>query len=407
MLQQIRLLARVTRVSPRFYSTQTAAPSVWVVTDGGIESSLQAVALGKQLSGPNNKVKIKTVVASKKLQMFPAIIQKYLIDYSASKHKGTLSKLPWYLTAKDESFDEAQPDYVVSSGQDAVPACLYLTNSDKSKKCFSVYVGYPNIPFINFDQVVLPKYEANAKMAALGPLARQKNGIITPAPLLDTTTATYKQLDQMIPPSFSQGFTAVVVGGHSPNCRWYSEDAVNLADNIKRMVQHLHDKVVVVYTDRTPPLVKDKMNKRIAEFDSTHTSVMTWDSTLEPSTVNKLTSYENMIHYAQRVVLTADLDYACAHAISKGKPVYVTFGGQCRSYLSHFYRWIYDAHLARKLRLERHQHRSRVDDAYSYLGKHAAWGNASKVFQIKHTMSFVKNEIEEIRAEKVTGKRRK
>lgn len=69
--------------------------------------------------------------------MFPAIIQKYLIDYSASKHKGTLSKLPWYLTAKDESFDEAQPDYVVSSGQDAVPACLYLTNSDKSKKCFS------------------------------------------------------------------------------------------------------------------------------------------------------------------------------------------------------------------------------------------------------------------------------
>lgn len=28
----------------------------------------------------------------------------------------------------------------------------------------TVYVGYPNIPFINFDQVVLPKYEANAKM---------------------------------------------------------------------------------------------------------------------------------------------------------------------------------------------------------------------------------------------------
>lgn len=64
-----------------------------------------------------------------------------------------------------------------------------------------VYVGYPGIPFINFDQVVLPKYEANAKMgkrikkngssvlkklitflskAALGPFARQKNGIITP-----------------------------------------------------------------------------------------------------------------------------------------------------------------------------------------------------------------------------------
>lgn len=40
-------------------------------------------------------------------------------------------------------------------------------------------------------------------------------------------------MDQMIPTSFNQGFTTVVVGGHSPNCRWYSEDAVNLADNIK------------------------------------------------------------------------------------------------------------------------------------------------------------------------------
>lgn len=84
------------------------------------------------------------------------------------------------------------------------------------------------------------------------------------------------------------------------------------------MVKNLNDKVVVVYTDRTPPLVKDKMNKRIAEFDNTQASVMTWDSTLESSTASKLASYENIIHYSRRVVLTADLDYACAHAISKG-----------------------------------------------------------------------------------------
>lgn len=84
------------------------------------------------------------------------------------------------------------------------------------------------------------------------------------------------------------------------------------------MVKNLNDKVVVVYTDRTPQLVKDKMNKRITEFDSTNASVFAWDSTLETSTANKLTSYENIIQHSQRVVLTADLDYACAHAISKG-----------------------------------------------------------------------------------------
>lgn len=83
------------------------------------------------------------------------------------------------------------------------------------------------------------------------------------------------------------------------------------------MVKNLNDKVIVVYTDRTPQLVKDKMNKRITEFDSTNASVFAWDSTLETSTANKLTSYENIIQHSQRVVLTADLDYACAHAISK------------------------------------------------------------------------------------------
>ncbi|CEP07871.1 hypothetical protein [Parasitella parasitica] len=395
----VRLFKKIAQVHLRTYSIHTPNPNVWVLTDGSIESSLQAVALAKQLSSPD-KFKIKTIVASTKLQMFPAIIQKYIVQWSAVKHTDALGKLPWYLRTKDESFDEALPDYAIISGQDAVPACLHLTQTLRGKKCFS---GYPNIPFINFDQVVLPRYEANAKMAALGPLAKQKNGIITPAPLLDTTTTLYKQIDQMIPASFSQGYTTVVVGGHSPNCRWYSEDAVNLADNIKRMVQNLDDKVVVVYSDRTPQLVKDKMNKRFAEFDSMASSVITWDSTLEGSTSSKLTRYENIIHYSRRIVLTADLDYACAHAISKGKPVYVTFGGQCRSYLSHFYRWMYDSHLARKLRLDRHNHKSTGHDAYSYLGHHVTWGDASKVFQMKHTMSFVKGEIEEIRREKMSG----
>jgi mitochondrial fission protein ELM1 len=81
------------------------------------------------------------------------------------------------LTSKDEQ-DTSIPDYIISSGAEAIPACLHY--SKQNAKCFSVYVGYPSIPFINFDQVILPKYEANAKMAALGPLAKQKNGIITP-----------------------------------------------------------------------------------------------------------------------------------------------------------------------------------------------------------------------------------
>jgi hypothetical protein len=60
------------------------------------------------------------------------------------------------------------------------------------------------------------------------------------------------------------------------------------------------------------------------------------------------------------------------------------------------------------LRLDRNKHKAnQANDAYSYLGDHVPWGNASKVFQMKNTMSYVKKEIEDIRSEKVTGKRRK
>jgi hypothetical protein len=90
----------------------------------------------------------------------------------------------------------------------------------------------------------------------------------------------------------------------------------------------------------------------------------------------------------------------------KSKPVYIAFGGHGRSYLAHFHRFLSDHHLTRKLRLDRVK-KSNSQDPYSYLGTHPAWGDAKKALQIKNTMQFVTHEIEAIRDEKVTGKRRK
>ncbi|KAI8982495.1 mitochondrial fission ELM1-domain-containing protein [Pilobolus umbonatus] len=397
----------------RQYTTKVS--HVWVITDGGIENTLRGMALGKQLSGTarlSNTFKLKKVVASKTLQMFPVIIQKYLTEWCASKHKGqSLKSLPWCLSSSKEYLDDSDPDYIIASGQDSVPACIYTSKTSNNKKCFTVYLGYPGIPFINFDQVILPKYEANVKMATLGPLARQKNGIITPAPLLDTLPLDFEgaQIKDIIPPSFKDGFTSVIIGGHSPNCRWYSEDAVHFAANIKRMIDHFDDKVMVVFTERTPEMVKNKFTKKVTEGLPNHAnSIQFWDSMKEDSKlIDKMMTYEAIIHRSKRVILTADLDYASAHAISKDKPVYMVFGGETRSYISHFYRWVIESHLARKFRIDRAKNRSaKVDDPYSYLGKHKPWGNSARIFHMKDTMKYVKHEIEANRAEKVTGKRR-
>lgn len=95
------------------------------------------------------------------------------------------------------------------------------TTTDDSK----VYLGFPSLPFIYFDQVVLPRYEANTKLAHLGPYARQKNMVGTLTPLVAPSS-----LCRSAPPS---PYTALVVGGYTPYCRWYSEDAKLLVDNIR------------------------------------------------------------------------------------------------------------------------------------------------------------------------------
>lgn len=85
------------------------------------------------------------------------------------------------------------------------------------------------------------------------------------------------------------------------------------------MVNQLNDKIVVVFTDRTAPLVKEKMIKKISEsIKDYENSVYVWDSaTLNDNTAEKINIYESIIDHSQRVVLTADLDYACSHALSK------------------------------------------------------------------------------------------
>ncbi|KAL0089879.1 mitochondrial fission ELM1-domain-containing protein [Phycomyces blakesleeanus] len=404
-------------------SSPLSLPRVLVLTDGGIEASLKATALGRQLVKHNlARLETKTWVASKALEMFPPILQKYFINwaFSPQKDKGDEDQsLPWYLRPidKDNKISKDIPDYVVCSGVSAVPACLYMAKLDP-KKVFSVYLGHPAIPFISFDQVVLPKYEANAKMAALGPLARQKNCIITESSLLDPyPLCDENSLAEIIPDTFlsqkdSSDITAVVVGGYSFACRWYSEDAVTLGDNIKRMVNSLNTKLVIVFTERTTPMVKSAIMKSIDSFGDKSDSVAVWDvmslsSEGTDNTLRKVQQYESLISKAKRVVLTADLDYLTAHAASRRKPVYIAFGGQCRSYLLQFHQWAREVHLTRKLRLDRTKHTKISGDPFSYLGHHARFADGLKLLKVQPIMADVLHEIEAVRAEKVTGKRRK
>jgi hypothetical protein len=81
------------------------------------------------------------------------------------------------------------------------------------------------------------------------------------------------------------------------------------------MVTHLNDRVNVVFTERTPDIVKDKFTKRIETLPDP--SIVTiWDSTRVENIQEKIDKYQEIIQNSKRVVVTADLDYASAHAVA-------------------------------------------------------------------------------------------
>ncbi|KAJ8654941.1 hypothetical protein O0I10_009337 [Lichtheimia ornata] len=376
------------RIDARFLSQQSNKPNVWVLTDGGIQSTLLGMTLGKRLGNTT----LKTTKPSQGMQLLPPILQKFIVSWS-SKRTRSNDQLPWYLETQDPW--QGTPDYVVCTSPLAIPACLTASTETN----LSVYAGFPSIPFLYFDQVVLPKYEAQGKLAKLGPYARQKNMIATNMPVLDIQT-------QQNPSRHEH--TAIVVGGYSPQCRWYSEDAATLAENMRRMVDHFHTKLVVVFTEKTSEQVKE----RIKSVCGDRPEITLWDAMTEvDNTLERVEKYQSIIDHAARVVLTADLDYATAHAASRRKPVYIAFGDRCRSHLLHFQRWAREKHITRKLRLDKSRAASRkkqVDhstDPFSYLGNHAAWADGRRVLEIPNTLEHVVEELESKRMEKITGKR--
>ncbi|KAI9267877.1 mitochondrial fission ELM1-domain-containing protein [Phascolomyces articulosus] len=381
---------------------------VWVLTDGSIQSTLSGMALGKKLG----HVELKTVVTSKGLQVFPPIVQKYLVDWFLSRKKAEQGKLPWYLTVKEGEWSGQRPDFVVCSAPEAIPACLSVSKNNPFT--YSVYVGYPNIPFVYFDQVVLPKYEMDAKLAKLGPFySKQKNSIATQVPLLDIEKGNEGYLKDILPSSFLEphsNMMVFVIGGYTPQCRWYSEDASLIADNIQRIVKKLHGKVAVIFTEKTTPEVKEKIMK----IHNHHTdSIAIWDAMVDTETsLTRAHIYQSMIDKATRVVITADLDYSVAHAAAKRKPVYIVFGDRCRQHLLRFHRWARDNRITRKLRLDRgrgasHKQQHHAYDPLSYLGHHGSWADGYHLVKNQDTLDYIKQEVTELRQERVTGKRRK
>ncbi|KAM3580940.1 hypothetical protein VKS41_006388 [Umbelopsis sp. WA50703] len=188
----------------------------------------------------------------------------------------------------------------------------------------AVYLGFPDIPFVNFDHVILPKYEVATKLAKLGPLSNQKNytSVMTPLMALNRQPeeSTYKTLSSLSSRAFVESdlpLTAFVVGNHNHHCRWYPEDATLVADNIERIINNLGQKVLVIYTDKTAPKIKETINACLKSNADESSVLATCDLSKIEDVEEKCRTYDALLQQCQKAVMTADLDYLVMEAVVK------------------------------------------------------------------------------------------
>jgi len=333
----------------------------------------------------NASFKILHIQPNSVFQGLPVILQKLLVNTFPGS-----GPLPKFLSNKGDSMEGQYPNVLITSGRDAVAGALALKSKFR-QSIFSVYLGFPDVPFINFDHVILPKHEAATKLAKLGPLSSQKNYTTTMAPSMSLgqqdDESMNRRLSACVSPAFHQSkspMTAFVVGKHHHHCRWYPEDAALVADNIERIIKNLDHRVLLVYTDKTVPKVKETIDSSLNKRMVVSSQLAVCDLSKIENVKEKCDTYDAILQASDQAVLTADLDYLVMEAVVKRKPVYIAFQDRCSSHLLQIHRWLRESHLTRKLRLDRMRNTMPADgtDVYSYLGNHKPWADGKKALNI-------------------------
>ncbi|KAI8575232.1 hypothetical protein K450DRAFT_262713 [Umbelopsis ramanniana AG] len=313
------IVAPVTlRLATRNLSTKLGARTAWLVTDGSLESHKQCTSMADLIHAQFQILQIKP---NGVFQGLPVIIQKLLVEtFPGSRQQG---QLPSFLANKGENLGGTHPDILITCGRDAIAAALSIKAKDR-QSLFSVYLGFPDIPFINFDHVILSKHEAASKLAKLGPLSSQKNYTTISAPLMnlgqqDETSIT-RRLANLASPEFlntESPITTYVVGKHHHHCRWYPEDASLVADNIERIMNNLGHRVILVYTDKTEQKVKETIDKVLKKHLDESSLLAQCDLSTIEDAKEKCQTYDALVQAGNQIILTADLDYLVLEAVVK------------------------------------------------------------------------------------------
>lgn len=202
------------------------------------------------------------------------------------------------------------PDIVVSTSRRTVPVALYLRKKHKTIKL--VQLMHPGkYGCSKFDKIFLPEHDSNKKA-----LSNFYFTVGSPHRINQKTLNEAKSIWEKEFASLPRPLTALIIGGSIKNKPFTMENALALADEVKRLKSRIKGSLLVTDSRRTG-VDAEKAIMSVLQDIPAHTYL--WGSNAK----NPLIGYYAC---ADNVVVTGDSVSMCCEACGTGKPVFIFEG---------------------------------------------------------------------------------
>lgn len=274
------------------YSTKS---KIWVLTDSRVGNVNQAISIAEKL---NLGYQLKPIEYN-----FWGNLPNFLLAFSPIHVKKQLLQ-SWEM--------EGFPDLIISAGRRTASLASYLKNKSAGKVKI-VQIMHPNLPFKQFDLIILPHHDKVSKEE----LCTNEKNILRITGALNNVQGKIQaggiELRKNYP-NLKQ-FISVIIGGNSKNYQFTDENAHEFAAILSNITKNQDEEytLFISFSRRTPNSAKQIIKNKVTS------SAIIYDPTEEV----KPNPYFGMLAQADCIISTADSISMCSEAASTGKPLYI------------------------------------------------------------------------------------
>jgi len=274
---------------------------IWTLVDDRVGSNNQSIALSERLS---------------RYYIIKKITYNFLVKLPNFIRRGTLVGI----NRKESDNVEADfPDVVVCAGRRLSSVALYIKKKSGGRT-FIINIMNPDLPFDDFDLVLLPKHDNISKRLASSENLFETNGALSRTDIrrIDEEAERWRSFFK----DYNKPLVALIIGGDTKHHRFNPKDFGAMISDLSNVVNKLSGTLLITTSRRTSPeciiRMRQKLNCDYYLYD------WKWEQDSRNLMKNPLGNpYFAFLGLADFLIVTGDSISMISEACSTGKPTYV------------------------------------------------------------------------------------